>query len=84
LEIAAPSEVMRFVTPKGSVAVDGVSLTVVEVGTAKFSVQLIPHTLEHTTLGFRQAGDAVNLEADILGKYVWRLVQEEFGEPSND
>jgi riboflavin synthase len=61
--------------PKGSIAVDGVSLTVVEVEADQFSVALIPHTLQHTTLGFRQVGDAVNLETDILGKYVFRFLE---------
>jgi riboflavin synthase len=59
---------------KGSVAVDGVSLTVVEAGFNRFSVALIPHTLSATTLGQRRVGDAVNIETDILGKYVQKLV----------
>jgi riboflavin synthase len=60
--------------PKGSIAVDGVSLTVVEVRADSFSAMLIPHTLAATTLGLRQPGDAVNLETDILGKYVRRFL----------
>jgi riboflavin synthase len=56
--------------PKGSVAVDGVSLTVVAPDASGFSVALIPHTLAATTLGRRRAGDTVNLETDVLGKYV--------------
>ena len=60
--------------PKGSIAVDGVSLTVVEAVPAAFSVALIPHTLESTTLGCRRVGDVVNIETDILGKYVQRLL----------
>jgi riboflavin synthase len=60
---------------KGSVTVDGVSLTVVEVGADRFSVALIPHTLAHTTLGFKGTGAAVNLETDIIGKYVWKCLQ---------
>jgi riboflavin synthase len=60
---------------KGSVAVDGVSLTVVEVTAGWFSVALIPHTLEHTTLGRLAVGAAVNLETDLLFKYVARLVE---------
>jgi riboflavin synthase len=67
---AGPLELMRLLVPKGSVAVDGVSLTVVEVGTDRFSVMLIPHTLSATTLGFKNVGDTVNLEADLIGKYV--------------
>ena len=60
--------------PKGSVAVDGVSLTVVDVVETRFSVALIPHTLEVTTLGVRQTGARVNIETDILAKYVQKLV----------
>ncbi len=60
--------------PKGSVAIDGVSLTLVEVETDRFSVALIPHTLSHTTLGFKEEGAAVNLETDMLAKYVWRML----------
>ena len=60
--------------PKGSIAVDGVSLTLVDVATDRFSVALIPHTLAHTTLGFKEAGAAVNLETDMLAKYVWRML----------
>lgn len=59
---------------KGSVAVDGVSLTLVQVGDDRFSVALIPHTLEHTTLGFKEVGAAVNLETDLLAKYVWKCL----------
>jgi len=60
---------------KGSVAVDGISLTVVEVDRDSFSVVIIPHTARLTTIGFKNAGDTVNLEADILGKYVARFLQ---------
>jgi riboflavin synthase len=66
---------MRLLVPKGSVAVDGVSLTVVDVEADRFSVALIPHTLSVTTLGDRRAGDEVNLENDILGKYVDHLLR---------
>lgn len=65
----------RLLVPKGSVAVDGVSLTVVAVESDRFSVALIPHTLSVTTLGQRRVGDLVNLENDILGKYVDHLLQ---------
>lgn len=68
---AAP-EILRQMVPKGSIAVDGVSLTVVEVGSDRFSVMLIPHTLDHTTLGFKPIGGAVNLESDLIGKHVAR------------
>jgi riboflavin synthase len=65
-----PPALTAEMVSKGSVAVDGVSLTLVEVGTDRFSVALIPHTLAQTTLGFKQPGDAVNIETDVLGKYV--------------
>jgi riboflavin synthase len=61
--------------PKGSVAVDGVSLTLVDVAADRFSVALIPHTLAATTLGFKQAGASVNLETDLLAKYVWKCLR---------
>jgi riboflavin synthase len=64
----------RYVVEKGSVAVDGVSLTVVDVTEDRFRVAVIPHTAAVTTLGRRQAGDQVNLEFDILAKYVERLL----------
>ncbi len=70
-----PPQLAAQMVPKGSVAVDGVSLTLVEVTAGGFSVALIPHTLDHTTLGFRQPGDAVNLETDILAKYVWKCLE---------
>ena len=68
-------EIAGFLVEKGSVAVDGVSLTVVGVGEAGFDVALIPHTLAATTLGERRPGDRVNLEADVLGKYVKRYLE---------
>jgi riboflavin synthase len=69
-----PAGLTRQMVSKGSVAVDGVSLTLVEVETDQFSVALIPHTLEVTTLGRRKIGDPVNIETDIIGKYVEKLV----------
>jgi riboflavin synthase len=68
----APAELLRHMVPKGSVAVDGVSLTVVDLRPDAFSVQLIPHTLAVTTLGELTPGDPVNLETDLLAKYVER------------
>src|SRR5215208_8486082 len=65
-----PPEPTRFMVPKGSIAVDGVSLTLVNVEAERFSVMLIPHTQAVTTLGFKTAGDPVNLEADMLAKHV--------------
>ncbi len=67
-----PAELTRQMASKGSVAVDGVSLTLVDVEHERFSVALIPHTLKMTTLGFRQVGDRVNIETDVLAKYVQR------------
>jgi riboflavin synthase len=75
MRIRCPQELMPYIVPKGSIAVDGVSLTVVEVGADWFTVSLIPFTLEHTTLGLRKVGDVVNLEVDILAKYVRHLLQ---------
>ncbi len=74
LEIAAPPEVMRYVVDKGSIALDGISLTVAGVSRKGFRIWIIPHTFEVTVLRQRQLGDAVNLEADILGKYVEKLL----------
>ncbi|HOV42569.1 MAG TPA: riboflavin synthase [Syntrophothermus lipocalidus] len=71
--ISASPDILRYVIPRGSIAVDGISLTVVEVWPDSFSVSLIPHTAEKTTLGFKKTGDYVNLEADIIGRYVERL-----------
>ena len=74
LEIAAPPEVMRYVVFKGSIAVDGISLTVAGVTKKSFRLWIIPHTFAKTTLRERKVGDAVNLEADLLGKYVERFL----------
>lgn len=68
-------ELAQQLVPKGSVAIDGVSLTVVQVSDAGFDVALIPHTLAETNLGDRSAGERVNLEADVLGKYVLRYLE---------
>ena len=74
MEFTVPVELAEMMVPKGSVTVDGVSLTVVSVTRARFTVALIPHTLAVTTLGRRRPGDAVNIEVDILGKYVRRFL----------
>lgn len=70
----APETVLRYVIRKGSIAIDGISLTVADVDPAGFSIAMIPHTAKLTTLGHKKAGDTVNLEADIIGKYVERLL----------
>jgi riboflavin synthase len=72
--VAAPPELLRYVVEKGSLAVNGVSLTVVDVGDDWFSVSLIPETLERTTLGAAAPGAPVNLEVDVVAKYVEKLV----------
>lgn len=73
--IRVPKDLTRQMASKGSVTIDGVSLTLVEVEDERFSVALIPHTLTVTTLGSRQVGDAVNLETDLLAKYVERQLE---------
>jgi len=79
LRIAAPAAIAGYLAPKGSVAVDGVSLTVNRVQGATFSVTLIPHTLAVTKLGGLRPGDRVNLEADLLAKHVARLLERATG-----
>ena len=74
MRISAPPELLRYCVEKGSIAVGGVSLTISGLDDGAFEVALIPHTLEQTTLGLARAGDAVNLEVDILAKYVEKLV----------
>ena len=74
LDIAAPAEVMRYIVFKGSVAVDGISLTVAGMDKKSFRIWIIPHTYEITVLRERKVGDAVNLEADLLGKYVEKFL----------
>ncbi len=74
LDISAPPEVMRYVIHKGSIALDGISLTVAAVKKGGFRIWIIPHTYEITALRDRKAGDAVNLEADLLGKYAEKFL----------
>jgi riboflavin synthase len=75
VEIAAPPEVLRYVVEKGSIAVDGISLTVAALDADAFSVSLIPETVERTTLGGAEPGGEVNLEVDVLAKYVERFMR---------
>lgn len=75
LTVMAPAEVMQYVVPKGSIAVDGVSLTVVDCSDDTFRVAIIPHTWGVTTFKHRSPGDVLNLEADIIGKYIHRLLK---------
>ncbi len=76
LTIEAPPEILRHCIVKGSITVDGISLTVNKVTDRGFSVSIIPHTAKVTTFGLKQVGDRVNLESDLIGKYVERLLQE--------
>ena len=76
ITIEAPREILRYCVPKGSITVDGISLTINELTDRSFGVAIIPHTAKVTTLGLKQIGDTVNLEADLIGKYVERLLQE--------
>jgi len=72
--ITAPKELLHYMVKKGSIAIDGISLTLTDVTETAFSVSLIPLTVKDTTLGKKKVGDAVNLETDILGKYVEKLI----------
>jgi riboflavin synthase len=74
VEVSLPAELARYVVPKGSICVDGVSLTVVDVGADSFTVSLIPETLARTTLGSRRPGDRVNLETDVIASHVEKLM----------
>jgi riboflavin synthase len=82
VRIAAPGELLRYVVEKGSIAVDGVSLTVSAVDGDAFEVSLIPETLERTTLGAAAPGRTVNLEVDVLAKYVEKAIHSHSAEPS--
>jgi riboflavin synthase len=75
VEIAAPPEVLRYIVHKGSITVDGISLTVAGLTEGSFTVSLIPETLERTNLGGAEVGATVNLEVDVLAKYVERLIR---------
>jgi riboflavin synthase len=76
LTIDAPMDILRYCVYKGSISIDGISMTINEMTDQAFSVSVIPHTAKVTTLGMKQVGDRVNLEADLIGKYVERLLQE--------
>ncbi len=75
--IAASPEILRYIVEKGSIAIDGISLTVAKVADSDFSVSVIPHTAEKTVLSLKKIGDIVNLENDIIGKYVEKLLKPE-------
>lgn len=84
MTIAAPHEILKLCVLKGSIAVDGISLTINEVTEQGFRVTLIPHTARVTTLGVKQVGDPVNLETDLIGKFVERLLRERAGSTRPD
>ena len=69
-EIAADEKLLDFIVEKGSIAIDGISLTVADINKSSFQVSIIPHTLKSTVLGFKKRGDIVNLENDVIGKYI--------------
>ena len=77
IEIEAPKDVLKYLVEKGSVAVDGISLTVVDVLKDAFTVVIIPHTAKMTTIGLKNTGESVNLEPDILAKYVAKFLQKD-------
>ena len=77
LSFSVPAELSRYMIEKGSVAVDGISLTINDCAQGAFQVSIIPHTAEITTIGFKAVGSAVNIETDIIGKYVERFVIRE-------
>jgi riboflavin synthase len=79
LSVGCEPSLLKYMVEKGSVTVDGISLTVVSVDADCFTVAVIPHTIEVTTLGHRRAGDKVNLEVDVLAKYVERLLTGQTG-----
>ena len=81
---AAEPALLRYIVPKGSIAVDGISLTVVDVDDASFSVWIVPHTMSHTNLGQLRAGATVNLETDVLAKYTEKLLLTARGNLSED
>lgn len=82
LTIEAPPEILRYCVPKGSITVDGISMTINEVRDRTFALTVIPHTGSVTTLGLKQERDQVNLESDLVGKYVERLLQDRGKLPS--
>jgi len=84
LRISASQKIIRYIVPQGSIAIDGVSLTVVDCGYQNFTVAIIPHTAQATILGVKKDGETVNLEADIISKYVEKLLGKQGGNITND
>ncbi|MDR4492838.1 MAG: riboflavin synthase [Nitrospirales bacterium] len=83
MQFEAPEDILRYCVPKGSITIDGISLTINVVKNHSFDVAIIPHTAKVTTLGLKQVGDTVNLESDLIGKYVERLLQASGALPTN-
>ena len=75
-EISADEKLLNYIVEKGSIAIDGISLTVADISKNSFQVSIIPHTLKSTVLGFKKRGDIVNLENDIIGKYVKKFIDK--------
>ena len=75
MRVEVPTELLRYLIPRGSIALEGVSLTVARLEDPIITIALIPHTLESTTLGNRRVGDVLNIEVDLIGKYLERLNQ---------
>ncbi|NLP44956.1 MAG: riboflavin synthase [Peptococcaceae bacterium] len=84
IEVITSEELTSYLIPKGSIAIDGISLTLVDVNKDKFSVSIIPHTFQNTTLGFKGVGSKVNLETDILGKYVAKFLRIDKNQEKED
>ncbi len=84
IRIGAPEDILRYIVEKGSVALDGVSLTVAKTDSGGFSVSIIPHTASETTLSELRNGDNINIECDIIGKYVDKLTKRERGGITED
>lgn len=82
--ISANAAILRYIVEKGSIAIDGISLTVARVGDSSFAVSIIPHTAAKTVLAAKKIGDTVNLENDIIGKYVEKLMKPERDTPKNN
>ncbi|ADL12940.1 riboflavin synthase [Acetohalobium arabaticum] len=81
--VSLPSDLKRYLIPKGSITVDGISLTIAELEETEFIVSLIPHTAQETTLGQKSIGDTVNLEVDLIGKYVERMLNFQIESDNN-
>lgn len=81
--VRAPREILRFIVTKGSIAIDGISLTVATLTETDFAVSIIPHTARETVLSLRKVGDVVNLENDVIGKYVERFLSQPAAPPTN-